>query len=113
MKPVITVIFAAVALTLAAGAAQAADNSSAGNGASSVAGMLQRKHDTELRAHLVSENRWEEIRQMDIVTAQRLAAQHDETYERVNQQLAHDAGADGLPIDARALQCDPDVTHVR
>ncbi len=111
MKPAITLIFAAVALSFAAAAAQAVD--STGAGATSVAGMLQQKHDTELRAQLVSENRWEEIREMDLVIAQRLEMVHAAAYDRVNQQLAHKAGAAGSPLDARALECDPDVAHVR
>ena len=102
----------AVALSLTTAGAQAA-NASAGSGASSVADMQWRKHDAELRAQLVDQGRWKEIRKMDEVTAQRLQVQHDQHYVQVNGQLAHRTGPDGQPIDARALDCDPDTMHVR
>lgn len=111
MKPTFTAISFAIAMSLAAGVAQSADHPV--TGASSVAEMLQRKHDTELRAELVRDGRTEDISKLDAVTAQRAETQRGHAYEQVNAQFAKDAGADGAPLNARALDCDPDAMHVR
>ncbi|MCX7135334.1 MAG: hypothetical protein NTW47_01400 [Proteobacteria bacterium] len=50
---------------------------------------------------------------MDEVTAQRLQAQNDHRFVRANEQLSHSNGADGQPIDARAIDCDLDTMHAR
>jgi hypothetical protein len=113
MKPTLAAVLFAAALSLPAAAAHAIDSKAAGSGASSVADMQLRMQDTKLRAQLVREGRWEEIRKMDEVTAQRLQAQHDHRYVQTNEQLAHTAGPEGQIIDARAMDCDPDAMHVR
>lgn len=113
MKSILTAIFTAVALSLAAAGAQAIEKATAVGGASSVADMQLRKQDADLRAQLVKEGRWEEIRNMDEVTARRLQAQRDQRYIQVNEALSHNTGAEGQLIDARALDCDPTTTHVR
>ena len=111
MKSTLIALFAAVALTLslAAAAVQATESPAA----SSVAGMLQKKHDAQVRAQLVTESRWEEIRQLDAVTAQRAGTQRAAVYDRANKQLAHATGADAPPIDARALECESDLKPIR
>jgi hypothetical protein len=112
MKPTITAILVAATLSLAAVGAQATDSMTRSAGAPSVAEMLQRKHATELRAQFVREGRSEDIRKLDEATAQRLLLQRNQAYVRVNDQLAHSAGVEGQPIDARAPECDPDtITH--
>ncbi|MDB5808053.1 MAG: hypothetical protein JWN94_175 [Betaproteobacteria bacterium] len=109
MKSTLATLTALLALTFTI-PAQATDEIS---GANSVAGMLQRKHDSELRSNLVAENRWQEIRQLDAATNQTVHAQTAGVLERFNKQLARDTGVAGAPIDARALECEADVTHVR
>lgn len=109
MKSTLAAIFAAVALSLAAAAVQATESPAA----NSVAGMLQKKHDTQLRAQLVTENRLEEVRLLDVVTAQRAETQRGAAYDRANKQLAHAAGTDASPIDTRALECESDRKPIR
>jgi hypothetical protein len=109
MKSALSAIFAAVALSLATAAVQAAGTP----GASSVAGMLAKKQDTAARAHLVSESRWEEIQQMDEVAAQRLAMHRAGQYDAVNKQLAHGKVGDGMRADDRALECESDLKPIR
>ncbi len=113
MKSILTAVLFAAALSLAATAAQAIDSKAAESGASSVADMQLRMQDTRLRAQLAREGRWEEIRKVDEVTAQRLQAQNDHRFVRANEQLSHSNGADGQPIDARAIDCDLDTMHAR
>src|SRR5438270_376840 len=112
MKPIIATIAAALTLTFAI-AAQATEAAGASSSAGSVAGMLQRKHDAELRANLVAESRWEEVRQLDEATLHTANAQRTSTLDRINKQLARDTGASGAPINEHALDCDADVAHVR
>ena len=109
MKSTFAALFAAVALSLAAAAVQATESPAA----SSVAGMLQKKHDTQLRAQLVTESRWEEIRLLDVQTAQRAETQRGAVYDRANKQLAHAAGTDATPLDTRALECEADRKPIR
>ena len=109
MKSILTAVLFAAALSLAATAAQAIDSKAAESGASSVADMQLRMQDQTARAV----GRWEEIRKVDEVTAQRLQAQNDHRFVRANEQLSHSNGADGQPIDARAIDCDLDTMHAR
>jgi hypothetical protein len=113
MKPLLAGIFFAVALSFIAAGAQATDSMSVEGGASSVANMLQRKHEAELRAQLVTAGRWDEIRKLDDATAQQLQVQREKRYQNVNEQLSHSTGVEGELIDARGLDCDSDATHVR
>jgi hypothetical protein len=112
MKPIIATIAAVLAFTFAL-VAHATEAVGATTSAGSVAGMLQRKHDAELRTNLVAEGRWEEIRQLDEATLHSASAQRTSTLDRINKQLARDTGASGAPINEHALDCDADVTHVR
>lgn len=113
MKPTLTALLVACTITLGSAVAQAADGKAPGKGASTVADMLQKKSDSRLRAQLVSEGRWAEIATLDEATAERTQAQQGNRYVKANEQLAHRSGPDGQPIDARALDCDPDTMHVR
>jgi hypothetical protein len=112
MKPTLTALLVACTLTLGSAVAQAADSKARGKGASTVADMMQKKNDAKLRTQLVSEGRWTEIATLDEATAVRAQAQQDNRYVHANEQLVQRNGVDA-PIDARALDCDPDAIHVR
>ena len=109
MKPAWTVI--ALAFALASAMAHSAEYPA--TGATSVVDMLQRKHDTELRAELVRDGRTGDISKLDAAIAQRADNRREHAYERVNADLARNSGADGVPLNTRALECDPDALHVR
>ena len=112
MKPTIIATLFAVALTLVAAAA-GADGTTGPNSASSVADMVQSKHDSALRAQFVREGRWDEIGKLDAAKTQRSHAKRDQVYLHMNEQIAHGTSVQGPPIDTRALECDADSTHVR
>jgi hypothetical protein len=114
MKPTFTAILVAVALSLAAAGAQGAGSTTGGSGASSVADMLQRKQESELRVQLVREGRSEEVRTLDEAKAQQLQTRREQVYLHVNAQLARGTSAEKWPLtDARALECEPDGRTVK
>ena len=103
----------AAALLIIAPCAQAAPDSVAVKGTSSVADMLQRKQETQLHEQLVREGRWDEVRKLDEAKAERLQAQRDRVYLRVNSELAPKGGTDGPQIDARGIECDPNDLRIK
>lgn len=103
-----TLLFAALSLGAAPAAAQVAGSSRDKVGASSVAGMQQRKHDASLRADYVREGRSDDIRKLDEASVRQLKAQRDQQYLKLNEDLTHGTAA-GPPVDVRAPDCVPAV----
>ena len=58
--------------------------------ASSVAEMLQRKQEHQLREQLAKEGRWDEVRQMDEEKLRRLQVQTKQTLTKLNAELARE-----------------------
>lgn len=102
-----TLLFAALSLGAAPAAAQVAGSSRDKVGASSVAGMQQRKHDASLRADYVREGRSDDIRKLDEASVRQLKAQRDQQYLKLNEDLTHGTGAAAPPADVRAPDCVP------
>ena len=61
---------------------------------SSVAEMLQRKHEHQLREQLAKEGRWDEIRQMDEEQLRRQQVQTKQTLTKLNADLAREGTVD-------------------
>jgi len=97
-------ILLAAVLSLIAAGAQAGDD---GAGAPSVADMLQRKHEHELRAELVAQGRWDEVRKLDEESTRRLRERQEQSYDKLNQQLLRSGNVDG-PVSAVVNACEPD-----
>ena len=105
MRPILI----AAALLLAAFSVPVVADSAPAPGASSVAEMLQRKQEHQLREQLAKEGRWEEIRQMDEEQAQHQQIQKGQALNKVNEALARKDGADTAAGGAGNL-CDPNYT---
>ncbi len=113
MRPTFIATLIPVALSLAAAGAQGADSVTVGSGASIVADMLQRKQEAELRAQFIREGRWEDVRKLDEAKAQRLQAQREQVYLRVNEELARSGNVEEPLTHVRALACDPDALQMK
>ena len=111
-KSIKAAFFAAVLFCFAPGTQAAPDNVTV-RGTSSVADMLQRKQETQMHEQLVREGRWDDVRKLDEAKAQRLQAQRDQVYLRVNAEMAHGGGNDGPKINARAIECDADELRIK
>lgn len=100
-------ILIAAALLLAASGVQAGEDSPPTTGAPSVADMLQRKQEHQLREQLAREGRWDEIKKMDEDKARRLHEQLEKAYLKVNQQLSRSGNVDG-PVSTINNACEAD-----
>lgn len=110
MKTAIQSILVAALLVTLSGPAAAAPE--ADNGATSVSEMMQRKHEHQMRAQLVAEGRWDQVRQMDEESAERLREKSDDRYTRTNEALGHAGkvrGADDVQI---INECAPEKLHL-
>ena len=112
MKTLLHAIYAAVTLLLTVAAAQAAD-SAAMQGARSVAEMLQRNNEAQLRSQYVREGRLDDVRKLDEARTQRVQARREQDFTRLNAELARNAGVDGPSIESRALVCEPEAIRTK
>jgi hypothetical protein len=86
MKPLLVAI---VMTFLCEGALADADNTSTAR-TSSVAEMLQRRQEHQLREQLAKEGRWDEVRQMDDEQLRRQQVQKKQALTKVNAELARE-----------------------
>ena len=63
-------------------------------GTGSVADMLQKKQEQQVRAQLVNEGRWDEVRELDAAQLRRQQAQAKQTLSRMNTELAREGSVD-------------------
>lgn len=108
MRPILV---AAALLLAASGALAGGDNMSA-PGAPSVAEMLQRKQEHQLRGQLAKEGRWDEIRQMDQDQARRLHEQQEKIYMKENGRLSRSGTVEG-PVSSKVYACEADGLRVQ
>lgn len=75
---------------------------------SSVAEMLQLKQEHQLRAQLVKEERWDQVRQLDEAQAQRQRLKAKQTLTRMNAEFARESTSD-VPLsgDGDGSFCGP------
>jgi hypothetical protein len=107
-----SILVAAVLLTASAPGLAATAEPAAAHGATSVAEMLQRKHEHQLRTQLVAEGRLEEVRQLDAQHATRVQDERENRYSKVNETLGHGSNAKGRGEGQMLNQCDPAKLHL-
>ena len=100
----------AAALLLAASGVQAGGE---GPRAASVAEMLQRKQEQQLREQLAREGRWKEIREIDEERVRQSQVQKKQSFTKINDDLARDGGVDTPVIDAMGTLCAPAAVPAR
>jgi hypothetical protein len=108
MKTTIQSILVAAALvTASASVMAAAEGVAANNGATSVVEMMQRKQEHQLRARLVAEGRWDQVRQLDDDHAKRTGEEQETRYKKVNEGLGRSANVEGPDQSPLLNECDP------
>ena len=108
MKTTIRLLLAAAVLAATSAAAlAAAEGITDNNGATSVAEMMHRKHERQLRALLVSEGRADEVRQLDEDNATQMREEQENRYNKANAALARGGNADVQAQDPLLNGCDP------
>jgi hypothetical protein len=107
-----SLLVAAVLLTASAPGLTATAEPAAAHGATSVTEMLQRKHEHQLRAQLIAEGRWDEVRQLDTQHAMRMGEERENRYSKVNETLGHGSNAKGSGEGQLLNQCDPGKLHL-
>jgi hypothetical protein len=96
MKTTIQLLLIAAALAMASASGIAATEAvGANNGATSVAEMMQRKQDHQLRAQLVTEGRGNEVWQLDEDNARRMREKTEDRYTTVNKVLSRSSNVEG------------------
>ena len=102
-----SMLLAGALLTASAHGTAAPEVVTAGNGATSVSEMMQRKHARQLRAGLVADGLWNEVRQLDEHNAANALEQRENRIAAANAALSrgYSAGANGP--DPSLNQCDP------
>lgn len=114
MKATIPAILVAAALVMASAPAMAAAEKAAANdGATSVAEMMQRMQERQLRARLVKEGRWAQVRELDEDIAKRMREKQDAQYAKVNEDLDRNGNVEGAGQGALLNECGPDELHPR
>lgn len=94
-------------LWLTVSGVQADGGSSSTIRATSVAEMLLRKQEAQLREQLANQGRWDAVRELDRAQAQRLEAQKKQTLTKINGELAASAPVDTPSIDSMGTLCTP------
>jgi hypothetical protein len=94
MKTTIHLMLIAAALVMAP-ASGMAEAAGANNGATSVAEMMQRKQDHQLRAQLVTEGRGNEVWQLDEDNARRMRDEKESRYTTLNRVLSRSSNVEG------------------
>ena len=81
-------------LSCSVGTALAGDDSPPAAGTSSVADMLQRRQENQLREQFVQAGRWDEVRRMDDEQLRRQQVQKKQRLTRFNAELAREGTVD-------------------
>ena len=104
---VLSILVAAALVTASASGMAAAEGAAASNGATSVAEMMQRKQDRQLRAQLVTEGRSNKVRQMDESDAIHMREKQEYRYAKVNEVLGRTGNVGGPDRGPLLDECDP------
>ena len=108
----VAILVAAVFLALAS-TALADGNSSGVKASSSVAEMLQKRQESQLREQLVKEARWDEVRKLDEAQARRQQERQQKIVAQMNGQLAASAKGDLTTTSNVGEPCDKETLKVR
>jgi hypothetical protein len=109
--PLFTIV--AVALLAIHSTARAEEPAPVVKVAPSVAEMLQRKQQSQLRDQLVKEGRWDEVRQMDEEQARLLHERQQKVVAHMNEDLSRAVKFDVTPTSAVVDACDKETLRMR
>lgn len=75
--------------------------------ATTVADMLQRKQEAQLRDQLIRQGRWDEVRELEETQARRNQAQVKMSLTKINGTLAANTPIDTPAVDGMGTLCAP------
>jgi hypothetical protein len=107
LRQIIGLTLAATAFWLTVPSVQAGGDGTPAIRATSVAEMLQRKQETQLREQLALQGRADAVRELDQAQAKRLEEQKERTLAKINEDLAATTAVETPTIDAMGILCTP------